>query len=365
MSSSSSLIEQCQFNLLEKYLFNTIKSDTTWKILIYDDYCQQIIAPLFDLQSLRNKYGVTLNLHINDINRDEILDVPVIYICEPLDENINQICNDIKLCKYNQFYLYFSSHITREQLELIASTTIKYANTHYIIKIIDLYCNFIINQNNFINLYHTSSYLKLHSTNDDILMSYIDQIVNQLFSILVTIQQIPLIYSQSENSASAMISQKLCKKIYNHLQSTNNLFKKGGLSNSGSGFSGSLSNTNSKNQRCVLMLIDRDFNLSTMLHHPWTYQALIHDIYNIKKSCCVIDNTQYELYSKNDTFWLNNQHQSFPNVAEAIQNSLQNYQHEIKQIEIHKQGQHGPNQDVESLQQTIHLLPKLQLEKKP
>lgn len=34
-----------------------------WKILVYDDYCQNILAPLFNVQELREK-GITLHLYV-------------------------------------------------------------------------------------------------------------------------------------------------------------------------------------------------------------------------------------------------------------------------------------------------------------
>ena len=35
-------------------------------------------------------------------------------------------------------------------------------------------------------------------------------------------------------------------------------------------------------QSIVLILLDRDFDLGTMVLHSWTYQALIHDLFDIK-----------------------------------------------------------------------------------
>eukprot|EP01083_Nonionella_stella_P245196 852552_1 len=45
-----------------------------WKIIIYDEYCRDILTPLFSVQELQSK-GITLYLLINK-NRQQIPNVP-------------------------------------------------------------------------------------------------------------------------------------------------------------------------------------------------------------------------------------------------------------------------------------------------
>jgi sec1 family domain-containing protein 1 len=78
-------------------------------------------------------------------------------------------------------------------------------------------------------------------------------------------------------------------------------------------------------QRPVLIILDRNVDLSVMMHHPWTYQALVHDILNVVLNRVVVDvqeegearahNKSYDLDASLDSFWNTNAASPFPNVA--------------------------------------------------
>ena len=81
---------------------------------------------------------------------------------------------------------------------------------------------------------------------------------------------IPIIKSP-RRSAAANIATKLEQRLRDHvMNSRNNLF------------ADSMSSSLSEHQRPVLILLDRDFDLSTMLSHSWTYSALVHDLLDMK-----------------------------------------------------------------------------------
>ena len=131
--------------------------------------------------------------------------------------------------------------------------------------------------------------------------------------------------------------KKLDKKIRDNLRDTrNNLF-----SNETVGFSGQL-----QFQRTLLILLDRNFDLATPLHHTWTYQALIHDLLDLKLNRVEIEKPSsangptsreaktYDLLGS-DKFWKQQKGNPFPNVAESIQEELdkyKQYENELKSL---------------------------------
>ena len=135
-------------------------------------------------------------------------------------------------------------------------------------------------------------------------------------------------------------------------ETRNNLFL-----NESAGFSGQLSF-----QRPLLIILDRNFDLATPLHHTWTYQALIHDLLDLKLNRVEIEKPlpsaaaggapreakTYDLLST-DKFWKQQKGNPFPMVAESIQEELDKY----KQYES----------ELKSLKDTIvikdHLLQKV------
>ena len=101
-------------------------------------------------------------------------------------------------------------------------------------------------------------------------------------------------------------------------------------------------------QRPLLILLDRNFDLATPLHHTWTYQALIHDCFDLKlnriemakpassspSSSSVAAGKTYDLLNT-DKFWKAQKGSPFPVVAESIQEELEKfkqYEGEIKNL---------------------------------
>uniref|UniRef100_A0A914UW23 Sec1 family domain-containing protein 1 n=1 Tax=Plectus sambesii TaxID=2011161 RepID=A0A914UW23_9BILA len=103
-------------------------------------------------------------------------------------------------------------------------------------------------------------------------------------------------------------------------------------------------------------------DLATMLHHTWTYQALVHDVLELELNRVVISDTppspgineapkrgktkEYDL-NANDKFWLSHKGSPFPQVAEAVQEELESYrssEEEIKRIK-HAMGLDGGESD--------------------
>lgn len=102
--------------------------------------------------------------------------------------------------------------------------------------------------------------------------------------------------------------------------------------------SDTLSVQNSSNQmsfqRPLLILMDRNFDLATPLHHTWTYQALLHDTFDFQLNRIVLEAKKYDLLTT-DKFWKQQKGQPFPIVAESIQEELDKYKQcegEIKNL---------------------------------
>ena len=79
--------------------------------------------------------------------------------------------------------------------------------------------------------------------------------------------------SHFPGSAAEIISRQLYEKIHTELSSVPNLFTESAASSSigaGSSF-----------QRPVLLILDRNLDLSVMLTHCWSYQALCHDVFDL------------------------------------------------------------------------------------
>jgi hypothetical protein len=104
-----------------------------------------------------------------------------------------------------------------------------------------------------------------------------NRIVDSLFSVFVTLGTVPIIRSPKGNAAE-MVAKKLEKKLRENLaDARNNLLH---------------SDTQSGNfnfQRPLLIVLDRNVDMATPLHHTWTYQALAHDLLNLNLNRVIIE----------------------------------------------------------------------------
>lgn len=127
-------------------------------------------------------------------------------------------------------------------------------------------------------------------------------------------------------------------------------------------------------QRPLLILLDRNFDLATPLHHTWTYQALLHDVFeldlnrvNLEKNSEVPhatnkENKRYDLLNT-DKFWKLQKGNPFPVVAESVQEELEKYKQHDSKIQSLKNSVDGKNEDffneTSKLSSAISSLPEL------
>lgn len=90
---------------------------------------------------------------------------------------------------------------------------------------------------------------------------------------MLLIGVIPIIRCPRRGAAE-MLAKKLDSRLRDHvMNSRNNLF----------------SDANSMNfQRPVLVILDRNMDLVPILSHSWTYQALVHDVMDMKLNEIVV-----------------------------------------------------------------------------
>lgn len=89
----------------------------------------------------------------------------------------------------------------------------------------------------------------------------------------------------------------------------------------------------------VLVILDRNVDLIPMLSHSWTYQALVHDVLDMKLNRVTVENPEngrlqkksYDIDSK-DFFWAKNASNPFPQVAEDIDAELNRYKTDAAEL---------------------------------
>lgn len=250
-------------------------SSATWKVLIYDEACRDIISPLLNVGELR-ALGVTLNLLITG-DRERVPGVPAVYFVAPTRTNLDLIDRDTKRSLYDAFYLNFSYTLPRVLLEDLALRTIESASVSRISRVTDVNAAFITLEPSLFTMnmsrYRTSlattgvrsdpalrSYAKLSSRDDSEIMACVDAIVESLYSVCSTVGAVPIIHARP-GEAAELVASKLDSRLREALRSR--VFQE---------------SSSASFRRPVLILVDRNLDLGTPLQHQWAYQPMTHDL---------------------------------------------------------------------------------------
>ncbi|CAG0889430.1 unnamed protein product [Cyprideis torosa] len=312
----------------------TAGDDQVWKVLVYDRAGQDIISPLLSVKELRDA-GVTLHLLLHS-DRQTIPEVPAVYFVSPSEDNIQRIAQDFQDGLYDTYYLNFISPISRARMEDLAQAALRWGCVANIAKVYDQYVNFIsLEDDLFVLKQQGGEALNYYAINrgdvqDTEMNTIMDTIVDSLFSVCVSLGTIPVIRCQKGNAAE-MVAEKLDKKLRETLRDARN----SPFSSDAQGGTFHL-----QFQRPLLVILDRNIDLATPLHHTWTYQALCHDVLDLSLNRVALTEAGhkrklYDLCAKTDKFWANHKGSPFPNVAQAVQEELDRYrasEGEVKQL---------------------------------
>jgi len=287
--------------------------------------------------------GVTLHILI-DSQRDPVPDVPAVYFCQPTDANLNRIGQDLEANLYGSYHFNFISPISRQKMEDLASKAIQANVVSQIERVFDQFVNFISLEHEMFTLRKTTgskdqslSFQSLNKadTTDTQMEDILNQMVDGLFAVCVTLGTVPIIRCPKGNAAEA-VAVKLDAKLRENLKDTrNSLFSSDGIQSGQFSF-----------YRPLLVILDRHIDMATPMHHTWTYQALAHDVLNYSLNRVTLTEPGSEMGAKKksrvcdldskDDFWVGNKGSPFPQVAERIQEELDEYKK--KEDDINRMG---------------------------
>lgn len=213
--------------------------------------------------------------------------MPAIYFVQPTQENIQLIADDLSRNLYENVYINFTSPLPRVLLEDLASRTIN--NSSAICQVYDQYLNFVVSEPNIYSLGMEKVYSALADPKikEEDIEDLTNKIVTGLLSVVLTSGSIPIIRA-SRGNAAEMIAQKLDEKLRNHVMNSRN----------------QLNNQSFSGQSPVLIILDRNIDLVSMLTHSWTYQCLVNDVMKFSKNRITIETQADGKVTKSHMTWI-------------------------------------------------------------
>ncbi|KAG2045099.1 Sec1-like protein [Suillus americanus] len=324
---------------------SAVTGPPVWKVLVLDQQTKDVLATVLRVQDLRD-VGVTLHVQLHSL-RPPLPDVPAVYFVAPTLDNVRRIAEDLDKCLYESFHLNFVGPLPRALLEELAASVASAGTGDLVEQVLDQYLSFIAPSPSLFSLLSplppttpssqagpsqsqpVTSYTLLNSpsSTEQQIEEEIERVSNGLFSAVVTMGHVPIIRAPKGNAAE-MIAKKLDIKIRDAILSASRIH--GATSSLFAQDASGLSNL----QRPLLLILDRNVDLVSMISHGWTYQALVSDCLEIKLNRVVVTHPQkrsYDLDSK-DFFWAKNAPNPFPQVAEEIDTELNKYKQDAAEI---------------------------------
>lgn len=322
----------------------TKSEEIIWKALVLDKSSQSIVSSVLRVNDLL-RCGITIHQLITT-TRSPLPDAPAIYFVEPTKENILLIIDDLKADTYDEFFINFTASIDRELLELFAKQVSLMGKSHKIKQVFDQYLNFVVTEPNLFSLDYQKIFTKFNhpQTTEDQINGLANDLSNGLLSLILTSGDIPIIRCQ-RNGPAEFIAQQLDTKLRDYLSNTKNLIPQ------------------PVSKRSVLVIVDRNIDLSSMFHHSWIYQCMISDVFNLKRNTITLpEGKNYDIDPK-DFFWANNSQLPFPDVVENANIELESYKKDAQNLTA-KTGITSLNDidttsDTSKIQQAVDALPEL------
>lgn len=328
-----------------------------WKVLVLDAKSRSVLSSVLRVNDLL-KCGITVHSLINS-KRANLPDVPVIYFVEPTIENILYIIEDLNQDRYDSFYINFTSLINRELLEEFAKKVSISGKSQKIKQVFDQYLDYIVTEPNLFSLNLPEIFTQFNSSNTDEekIHKLVDVIANGLLSTIVSMDIIPVIRAQ-KNGPAEFVAQQLDLKLREYLSNTR----------------GSTVATASIQQRPVLILLDRNFDLASMFSHSWIYQCMVSDVFQLQRNTIKItkhaakdgekDSTKNYDVDPKDFFWNKYSQLPFPDAVESADAELNAYKNDAKEVTaktgISSLDDIDPNANATAnIQQAVEKLPEL------
>jgi hypothetical protein len=304
----------------------------TWKVLVYDKFCQEVVAPLLKVGGLRN-HGVSLNQTIM-AERHPLPDVPAVYFVEPTEDNIKRIGQDLAKGLYESCYINFASAVPRSLLEELAKSSLQANAAHKVAGVFDRYVSFTSLSSVLFSLNLPEAYGTIHNPTiaEDMIHAYIERIVDGLLSVIITLRIVPIIRCPP-NEVAEMVARRLEERI-------RELISKGGAA--AELFSSRQDGPAASSQRPLLCILDREVDMVTMLNHSWTYQAMVHDVLGMRLNKVMVPvdtgdtsappKAQPYDVDESDSFWKANAGEPWPQAAGAVHEALEAFNEEREKL---------------------------------
>jgi hypothetical protein len=261
-------------------------------------------------------HNIALFLNLKT-KRNTITSVAAIYLIKPCKESIEYLIEDLNGKLYEYVFINFISPCPPAILESLAVECGRCNNQNLVLQIYEHYLDYFSVTNDMFSLNLTDAYLSLYREYEIKagIDNYLETVAERIFMAMKSNSFIPYVQFLKKHENCEKVARKLCELFGKMEKSEEEKYHL------------------SEPSRPLLIILDRDIDLHTMLHHPWKYISLIHDVFGIDNGRVVGlpdkgKKVDYELNFLDDQFLQAHILADYPNAAGDISAEFNKWKHE-------------------------------------
>lgn len=291
-----------------------------WKVLILDEPCRELLAPLVSVNELRAT-GVTLHAPLES-PRDALGDVAAVYVCRPNDANAKRIAQDAAQGLYGAIHCNWSRRAERKVLESFARELADapqregcQAAEDLVRSVWDRHVDFVALEP---RLFHLKLGRPLKETcgaglaaPERALEQVAEEVASGLFCACAAVGAAAPVVRARPGGCAARAAAKLHARLHDEWR------RRGGAAAPAPPTGAA---------RPLVVLLDRVDDLAAPLRHAETYQALVDDVLDHKGGRATFRENDaprtVDLRVDEDAFYAQHAARSFPDVIDASADAL-------------------------------------------
>ena len=291
-----------------------------WKVLILDEPCRELLAPLVSVNELRAR-GVTLHAPIES-PRDALGDVAAVYLCRPSASNAAIIARDAAQALYGALHCNWSRRAERKVLEGFARELAAAPPREGLPAAEDLVRSVWDRHVDFVALEPRLFHLRLQrrlkevcgaglAAPERVLEEVAEEVAAGLFCACAAVGAAAPVVRARPGGCAARAAAKLHARLHDEWR------RRGGAAAPAPPTGAA---------RPLVVLLDRADDLAAPLRHAETYQALVDDVLDHRGGrATFVDNEAsrtVDLRVDEDAFYAQHAARSFPDVIDASADAL-------------------------------------------
>ena len=292
---------------VRSYVTKAVKLAQGMKVLLLDDETTPIISLALS-QSEILKEEVYLFEKINQDKREAMPHLQAICFFRPTEDTLEALKKELRNPKYGTYYLFFTNTVNENYLRQIA-----YADELEVIKEVhEFYADFYaVNPDTFhLNLTGPG----VLDSNQPSWSSHLGRITDGLAACLLSLKIRPVVRAQRTSSLAIQVGQAIKSRIENS----------------------STFHVGTKANAPLLLIMDRCEDPVTPLLTAWTYQAMLHQLLNMKNNRMDLSHVpsirdelkQVVVSSTQDDFYKAHMYDDFGDLGVAIKDFVDRFQEE-------------------------------------